>query len=93
MTQSKDSEDRNDELIHIVWPETGLQTASSVTAKPKDKLTLDDEIEVSVDFVTLSMSPLECIQLASFLRMTIDELLERHPAYQRDVINAFDIKD
>jgi hypothetical protein len=39
----------------------------------------DDVVELDVDFVTLSLSPLEFIQLASFLRMSIDGLLERHP--------------
>jgi hypothetical protein len=43
--------------------------------------------------VTLSLTPLEFIQLASFLRMSIDGLLEQHPKYQRAVVSAFDIRD
>ena len=53
----------------------------------------DDLVELEVDFVRLSLSPLEFIQLASFLRMSIDGLLERHPDLQRAVVNAFDIRD
>ena len=41
----------------------------------------------------LSLTPLEFIQLASFLRMTVDGLLEQHPGLQRAVVNAFDIRD
>ena len=61
--------------------------------RPKDTLGEDDLIELEVDFVKLSLSPLEFIQLASFLRMSIDGLLERHPGLQRAVVNAFDIRD
>ena len=43
--------------------------------------------------MTLSLSPLEFIQLASFLRMSIDGLLDHHPALQRAVINAFDLRE
>ncbi len=81
------------DLLEMIWPETGLQTTSRIPDRPKDRLTEDDAIELSIDFLTLSLSPLEFIQLASFLRMSIDGLLERHPAYQRAVINAFDIRD
>jgi hypothetical protein len=42
--------------------------------------------------VTLALTPLEFIQLASFLRMSIDGLLDHHPSLQRAVVNAFDIK-
>jgi hypothetical protein len=31
--------------------------------------------------------------LASFLRMSVDGMLERHPGLQRAVVRAFDIKD
>lgn len=77
----------------MIWPETGLATSSRIPFRPKDELSEDDTVELSIDFLTLSLSPLEFIQLASFLRMSIDDLLERHPKYQRAVINAFDIKD
>lgn len=77
----------------MIWPETGLHTLSSIPDRPKDGLTDDDAIELTIDFLSLSLSPLEFIQLASFLRMTVDDLLERHPGYQRAVINAFDIRD
>ena len=82
-----------DDVIDIVWPETGLQTGCRVSSRPKDTLGEDDLVELEVDFVTLSLSPLEFIQLASFLRMSIDGLLERHPGLQRAVVNAFDIRD
>ena len=50
-----------------------------------------DEIALSIDNLTLRLSPLEFIQLASFLRMSIDELLGRHPGMQRKVVETFDI--
>jgi hypothetical protein len=82
-----------DEVLDMVWPETGLQTGCRVSSRPRNTLGEDDLIELEVDFVTLSLSPLEFIQLASFLRMSIDGLLERHPGLQRAVVNAFDIRD
>jgi hypothetical protein len=82
-----------DEILQIIWPETGLHTVATVPVREKDQLSDSDEVELSIDFLTLSLSPLELIQLASFLRMTIDGLLDRHPSYQRAVVNAFDIKD
>ena len=82
-----------DEILDIVWPETGLQTAARVSQRAKDTLGEDDVIELEIDFVTLSLTPLELIQLASFLRMTVDGLLDRHPGLQRAVVNAFDIRD
>ncbi len=83
----------HDDILEIIWPETGLHTKAVAPLRPKDELSDADEIDLSIDFLTLSLSPLELIQLASFLRMTIDGLLDRHPSYQRAVINAFDIKD
>jgi hypothetical protein len=82
-----------DDVLDMVWPETGLQTGCRVSSRPKDTLGEDDVVELDIDFVKLSLSPLEFIQLASFLRMSIDELLERHPGLQRAVVNAFDIPD
>ena len=82
-----------DDVLDMVWPETGLQTGCRVSARPKDTLGEDDLVELEIDFVTLSLTPLEFIQLASFLRMSIDGLLERHPSLQRAVVNAFDIRD
>jgi len=82
-----------DEILEIIWPETGLHTKAVAPVREKDQLGDSDEIDLSIDFLTLSLSPLELIQLASFLRMTIDGLLDRHPSYQRAVVNAFDIKD
>ena len=82
-----------DDVIDMVWPETGLQTGCRVSLRPKDTLGEDDVVELDVDFVKLSLSPLEFIQLASFLRMSVDGLLERHPGLQRAVVNAFDIRD
>jgi hypothetical protein len=84
----------NDERTReMIWPETGLHTISLIPPKPKNELTDEDTIELSIDFLTLSLTPLEFIQLASFMRMSVDDLLEQHPTYQRAVINAFDIKD
>ncbi len=82
-----------DDVIDMVWPETGLQTGCRVSSRAKDTLGEDDVVELDVDFVKLSLSPLEFIQLASFLRMSVDGLLERHPGLQRAVVNAFDIRD
>ncbi|HEX5991260.1 MAG TPA: hypothetical protein VFY70_01730 [Thermomicrobiales bacterium] len=82
-----------DDVLDMVWPETGLQTGCRVSLRPKDTLGEDDVVELEIDFVTLSLSPLEFIQLASFLRMSIDGLLDRHPGLQRAVVNAFDIPD
>lgn len=80
-----------EQILDMTWPETGLQTNSSVSLREKDMLGDDDVVELEIDFVRLTLSPLEFIQLASFLRMTVDGLLDRHPALQRAVINAFDI--
>jgi hypothetical protein len=77
----------------MIWPESGLHTISTIPTKPKNELSEDDTIELAIDFLTLSLTPLEFIQLASFMRMSVDDLLEQHPSYQRAVINAFDIKD
>jgi hypothetical protein len=82
-----------DDVLDMVWPETGLQTRCRVSSRPIDTLGEDDVVELELDFVKLSLSPLEFIQLASFLRMSVDGLLERHPGLQRAVINAFDIRE
>ncbi len=81
------------ELLDMIWPETGLSTTLNVPDKPKDTLGEDDQVQLSIDFVTLTLSPLELIQLAAFLRVSMDEILDRHPSLQRQVVNAFDIKD
>jgi hypothetical protein len=85
--------DRPLELIDMIWPETGLQTTTRVPRRPKDRLTEDDAIELQIDFLTLSLTPLEFIQLAAFLRLSIDGLLDLHPGFQRAVVAAFDIRD
>ena len=82
-----------DEVLDMVWPETGLQTGCRVSRRPQDALGDDDVVELDIDFVRLSLSPLEFIQLAAFLRMSVDGLLDRHPGLQRAVVNAFDIRD
>ncbi|CAN5731522.1 hypothetical protein BH23CHL5_BH23CHL5_25810 [soil metagenome] len=82
-----------EEWLQIIWPETGLHTIAEAPIRERNKLGDQDEISLTIDFVTLSLSPLEFIQLASFLRMCVDGLLERHPDYQRAVVAAFDIKD
>jgi hypothetical protein len=83
----------HEQILEMIWPETGLQTASHVSRRPQDTLGEDDVVELEIDFVRLSLTPLEFIQLASFLRMTVDGLLDRHPGLQRAVVNAFDIRD
>ena len=80
------------DLLDMIWPETGLQVTTSVPVKARDSLTEDDLIELSLDFVTLSLSPTEFIQLAASLRLSVDGLLDQHPAMQRAVVAAFDIK-
>ena len=79
-------------LLDMVWPETGLQVSANITERERDKLTDDDEIQLTIDFVTLSLSPTEFIQLAASLRLSVDGILEHHPAMQRAVVGAFDIK-
>jgi hypothetical protein len=91
--QNQDLTESPRELLEMIWPETGLHTLSKIPQRPKDTLTEDDQIELTIDFVTLSLTPLEFIQLASFLRMSIDGLLDHHPSLQRAVINAFDIRE
>jgi hypothetical protein len=81
------------DLLDMIWPETGLQTVVRAPVRPKDSLGEDDRIDLEIDFLTLSLSPLEFIQLASALRMSIDGLLEQHPSLQRAVVAAFDLKD
>ena len=81
------------DILDMTWPETGLQTSSRVSQRPRDALGEDDVVELEIDFLKLSLTPLEFIQLASFLRMTVDGLLEQHPGLQRAVVNAFDIRD
>jgi hypothetical protein len=81
------------ELLDMIWPETGLSTTLRVPNRPKDALGENDECRLQVDFLTMSLSPLELIQLAAFLRMSIDGLLDRHPSLQRAVVEAFDIRE
>ncbi len=87
------SERKRIDLLDMIWPETGLSTTLSVPDKPQDTLGEDDQVHLSIDFLTLSLSPLELIQLAAFLRVGMDELMDRHPGLQRAVVNAFDIQD
>lgn len=81
------------DLHEMIWPETGLHTRCAIPVVPKDTLGEDESIDLQLDFLTLSLTPLEFIQLASFMRMCVDGLLEEHPRFQRAVINAFDIRD
>lgn len=79
-------------LLDMVWPETGLQVSTSLTDRERDKLGEDDEVQLTIDFVTLTLSPIEFIQLAASLRLSVDGILETHPSMQRAVVAAFDIK-
>jgi hypothetical protein len=81
------------ELLDMIWPETGLSTTLHIPNRPKDMLGADDECRLQIDFLTMSLSPLELIQLAAFLRMSIDGLLDQHPSLQRAVVEAFDIRE
>jgi len=80
-------------LLDMIWPETGLQVAVDMPQQPKNALGEDDRIAVTLDFVTLSLSLLEFIQLAASFRFAVDGLLDAHPAMQRAVVAAFDIQD
>ena len=79
-------------VLDMVWPETGLPVTVRVDRRPTDAISEDDVVELEVDFVTLSLSPLEFIQLAASLRMSVDALLDQHPGLQRAVIAAFDLR-
>lgn len=87
------TEKKSIEILDMIWPETGLSTTLTVPDKPKDTLGEGDQVQLSIDFLTMSLSPLELIQLAAFLRVGMDEIMDRHPSLQRAVVNAFDIKD
>lgn len=91
-TDRTGSRPREIELLDMIWPETGLSTTLSVPDRAKDALDEDDQCRLQIDFLTLSLSPLELIQLAAFLRMSIDGLLDQHPGLQRAVVEAFDIR-
>lgn len=79
-------------VLDMVWPETGLPVTVRVDRRPTDAISEDDAVQLEVDFVTLSLSPLEFIQLAASLRMSVDALLDQHPGLQRAVIAAFDLR-
>ncbi len=79
-------------VLDMVWPETGLPVSVRVDRRPKDVISEDDAVHLEVDFVTLALSPLEFIQLAASLRMSVDALLDQHPGLQRAVIAAFDLR-
>lgn len=81
------------ELLDMIWPESGLSTTLCVPDKPRDTLGEGDQVQLSIDFVTLTLSPLELIQLAAFLRVSMDELMEHHPGLQRAVVSAFEIRE
>lgn len=81
------------ELLDMIWPETGLSTTLAIPEKPRDTLGEDDQVRLSIDFLTLTLSPLELIQLAAFLRVSMDEIMDRHPSLQRQVVHAFEIRD
>ena len=79
-------------LLDMIWPETGLQVSTDMPERERDKLSENDQIELTLDFVTLSLTPTEFIQLAASLRLSVDGILEHHPGMQRAVVAAFDIK-
>lgn len=80
------------ELLDMIWPETGLSTTLHIPDRQNDAIDDDDQCRLLIDFLTLSLSPLELIQLAAILRMSIDGLLDHHPRLQRAVVDAFDIR-
>lgn len=79
-------------VLDMVWPETGLPVSVRVDRRPQDTISEDDAVHLELDFVTLALSPLEFIQLAASLRMSVDALLDQHPGLQRAVIAAFDLR-
>ena len=79
-------------VLDMVWPETGLPVSVRVDRRPRDTISEDDSVHLELDFVTLALSPLEFIQLAASLRMSVDALLDQHPGLQRAVIAAFDLR-
>lgn len=91
-TDRPTSRARDTELLDMIWPETGLSTTLHIPEREKDTMDEDDQCRLQIDFLTLSLSPLELIQLAAFLRMGIDGLLDQHPGLQRAVVEAFDIR-
>lgn len=92
MTDHPDPRPERLTMLDMVWPETGLPVTVRVDQRPADTITDDDVIELELDFVTLSLSPIEFIQLAASLRMSVDSLLDQHPGLQRAVIAAFDLR-
>ena len=79
-------------VLDMVWPETGLPVVVRVDRRPRDAISEGDAVHLEVDFVTLTLTPLEFIQLAASLRLSVDALLEQHPGLQRAVIAAFDLR-
>src|SRR5690242_20913492 len=41
------------DILDMTWPETGLQTSSRVSQRPRDTLGEDDVVELEIDFVRL----------------------------------------
>lgn len=93
-TVPDDQPNRRDPItvLDMVWPETGLPVSVRVDRRPQDAISEDDAVHLELDFVTLALSPLEFIQLAASLRMSVDALLDQHPGLQRAVIAAFDLR-
>lgn len=91
---AEDQPNRRDPItvLDMVWPETGLPVSVRVDRRPQDTISEDDAVHLELDFVTLALSPLEFIQLAASLRMSVDALLDQHPGLQRAVIAAFDLR-
>lgn len=79
-------------ILDMVWPETGLPVTVRVDRRPRDTISEGDAVRLEVDFVTLTLTPLEAIQLAASLRLSVDALLDQHPGLQRAVIAAFDLR-
>ena len=79
-------------VTRVVFRYTDGRTLTFIPEAGREAFIEDDMIELSLDFVTLSLSPTEFIQLAASLRLSVDGLLDHHPAMQRAVVAAFDIK-
>lgn len=80
---------REQQLVDMIWPETGMSMTLTVPRRERDELGEDDACRLGIDFLTLELSPLELIQLAAFLKMSVDALLEQHPGLQQAVVDAF----
>lgn len=87
---SDDATGEMTELLDIVWPGSGLSTSSRMPDVPENELTNEQSVELQLDFVSLSLTPTEFIQLAAFMRVSVDRMLAAHPHLQQSVNDTYD---